>query len=181
MKFTDQLKQLAPGATLTTEKTKAVCYVTAKRCGLNIAVTDNGTTRTIQLAGSQVDDVADRVKALTAADRLKVFERFELCCGMNRGQCICEIETLQAPTIATPTDDKQTRLERARAALMSVETRVYEQVEETEPEWKFTKEPTWYDDTNTPYRRQWIQIGAKPTYRTVEVGEFDHNEFVRVK
>jgi len=79
-------------------------------------------------------------------------------------------------------DDKQSKLERARAALMSVESRVFAPaVDDTEEQWQFTKEPVWYDETNTPYRRQWLQTGAKPIYRIVEVGEFDHNSIERVK
>ena len=65
---------------------------------------------------------------------------------------------------------------------MSVESRVFAPaVDDTEEQWQFTKEPVWYDETNTPYRRQWLQTGAKPIYRIVEVGEFDHNSIERVK
>jgi len=173
MKFTDELKQLKPGQSITTDKTKAVCYVTAKRCGLTITVTDNGDSRTITLAGSQVDDVAARMKALATDDRLKVFESFELCCGMNRGQCICEaetqIETLQAPQIVAPMDDKQARLQAARAALMSVGTKVFSPVEEAEPEWQFTKDSPQYDDSGKVYRKQGLMIGGRWKFRTVEV------------
>jgi hypothetical protein len=79
------------------------------------------------------------------------------------------IETPQAPQIIAPIDDKQARLEAARAALMSVETKVYEQVEVVEPEWQFTKDSPQYDDSGKVYRKQGLMIGGRWKFRTVEV------------
>lgn len=50
-----------------------------------------------------------------------------------------------------------------------------------EREWQFTKDAIWYDDTNAPNRKQWILTGSKPTFRVVEVDEFDHDTVVKVK
>jgi predicted nucleic acid-binding Zn-ribbon protein len=54
------------------------------------------------------------------------------------------------------------------------------EIEPVAEEWKFTKEPVWYDDTNTPYRRQWMGVD-KPVYRVVEVDDEDHDSIVRIK
>lgn len=33
--------------------------------------------------------LAERVAELSPTERLELFENFELCCGMNRGECVC--------------------------------------------------------------------------------------------
>lgn len=47
-----------------------------------------------------------QMRAISTADRLEIFALFELCCGMNRGECICDpldysnaesVETLDLP------------------------------------------------------------------------------------
>ncbi len=123
MKFTDELKQLRLGATLTTEKTKAVCYVTAKRCGLSVTVDDKDGKRIVKLAGHPTDDVIARLKVLSASDRLKVFESFELCCGMNRGSCICEAEEIVEP-LPTIVDERKSVLNALQAKIDGIESGV---------------------------------------------------------
>jgi len=137
MKFTDELKQLRPGATLTTEKTKAVCYVTAKRCGLSVTVDDKDGKRIVKLAGHPTDDVIARLKVLSASDRLKVFESFELCCGMNRGSCICEAETIEIteplPTIA---DERKSVLNALQAKIDGIQSgNIAPKIETVEDHW----------------------------------------------
>ena len=66
------------------------------------------------------------------------------------------IEAAQVPQIAKPSDDTQTKLERARAALMSVETKVFAPVVEEIDQWQgWGKEEQTYDD----------QTGEMRTYR----------------
>jgi len=137
MKFTDELKRLRPGATLTTEKTKAVCYVTAKRCGLSVTVDDKDGKRIVKLAGHPTDDVIARLKVLSASDRLKVFESFELCCGMNRGSCICEAETIEIteplPTIA---DERKSVLNALQAKIDGIQSgNIAPKIETVEDHW----------------------------------------------
>lgn len=65
-------------------------------------------------------------------------------------------ENVQTPQIIETTDDKQTKLERARAALMSVESRISAPVIEEQHEWiGWSKEEQTYDD----------QTGDMRTYR----------------
>lgn len=135
MKFTDELKQLRPGATLTTEKTKAVCYVTAKRCGLSVTVDDKDGKRIVKLAGHPTDDVIARLKVLSASDRLKVFESFELCCGMNRGSCICEAEEITEP-LPTIADERKSVLNALQAKIDSIQSGdIAPKIETAEDHW----------------------------------------------
>jgi hypothetical protein len=117
MKFADKLRQLKPGERFETEKTKAVCYVTAKRAGLSIEVTEKDGQRIVKLAGSRTDDLIARLKSLSTNDRLIVFEAFELCCGQNRGQCICEPEPIQ-----TPIDTRKDVLNALQAKINGIQT-----------------------------------------------------------
>jgi hypothetical protein len=135
MKFTDELKQLRPGATLTTEKTKAVCYVTAKRCGLSVTVDDKDGKRIVKLAGHPTDDVIARLKVLSASDRLKVFESFELCCGMNRGSCICEAEEIAEP-LPTIADERKSVLNALQAKIDGIQSgSIAPKIEMVEDHW----------------------------------------------
>ena len=135
MKFTDELKQLRPGATLTTEKTKAVCYVTAKRCGLSVTVDDKDGKRIVKLAGHPTDDVIARLKVLSASDRLKVFESFELCCGMNRGSCICEAEEIAEP-LPTIADERKSVLNALQAKIDGIQSgNIAPKIETVEDHW----------------------------------------------
>lgn len=80
-----------------------------------------------------------------------------------------QIESVQAPQIAKPSDDTQTKLERARAALMSVEERVSVPVVEEVDDWKFTKAVPQFADNGNVYRQQFRVSNGKPVYRNVEV------------
>jgi len=89
-------------------------------------------------------------------------------------------ESVQAPQIIEMTDDKQTKLERARAALMSVESRIFVPVVEDEPEWQFAKDAPQYGEDGNVYRKQGMCISGKWKFRSVQVDENDHNEVVRI-
>lgn len=87
------------------------------------------------------------------------------------------------PKVAEPIKDDVMAFIAKAQAKKGIESNVTitTEPEQIEEQWQFTKEPVWYDETNTPYRRQWLQTGAKPIYRIVEVGEFDHNSIERIK
>ena len=51
--------------------------------------------------------------------------------------------------------------------------------EPVEEVWQFTKDKVWYDEMNTPQRKQWL-VGSKATFRIVEVNEFDYDVIERV-
>ncbi len=89
-------------------------------------------------------------------------------------------ETAQLIQITNPTDDKQIKLERARAALMSVESRVFVPAVEDEPEWQFAKDDPQYGEDGNVYRRQGMCVSGKWKFRSVQVDENDHDEVVRI-
>lgn len=62
--------------------------------------------------------LVERVKQLSTAKRLELFEHFELCCGMNRGACICEAETPKPSQTIQP--EKKTILEALQAKIDGV-------------------------------------------------------------
>ena len=65
----------------------------------------------------------DQIKELSASDRLTLFEHFELCCGMNRGECICEPETVEiAKPLPTITDNRKDVLNALQAKIGAIES-----------------------------------------------------------
>lgn len=60
--------------------------------------------------------ILDHVKAMTTGQRLTLFESFELCCGMNRGDCVCEPEPVQ---VAQPYQPIQSEPQDALAAFIA--------------------------------------------------------------
>ena len=121
--------------------------------------------------------ILDHVKELTTAQRMTLFEAFELCCGMNRGDCICEVETVTVKPIASPVSVPAGMNDAMARFLAKVDSKPI--VEEVEEVWEFTKDKVWYDDTNAPQRKQWL-VGSKATFRIVEVNEFDYDVIERV-
>ena len=96
--------------------------------------------------------LADRVKELSRADRLALFDMFELCCGMDRGECICEpesIETVQKDVEPIP-DKKpiQNALQAKIDAIVSGETKPVEVVE------TWLEMPTTVENGETLYWRR---------------------------
>lgn len=65
------------------------------------------------------DDLVGKVKALRTSERLALFEHFELCCGMDRGQCVCEAET--GEPMQTPVDDRKTLLASLQAKIDGIQ------------------------------------------------------------
>lgn len=90
------------------------------------------------------------------------------------------IDASPAPQIVEPSNDTQTKLERARAALMSVESRVFVPVVEDEPEWQFAKDAPQYGEDGNVYRKQGMCVSGKWKFRNVQVDENDHNDIVRI-
>lgn len=102
MSLRKQLEDLEIGGTLITGQNRTGIYVAAKRAKVNVTTSKqpDGTiliTKTVweEKPGSELtypEYAASIVKNLGASDRLLVFKEFELCCGMNRGKCICPPE-----------------------------------------------------------------------------------------
>lgn len=98
------------------------------------------------------------------------------------------LETLQAPTISQPIPTIQPEPQDALAAFIAKAqaikgitpgTMIASEPEPIEEVWQFTKDKVWYDEMNTPQRKQWL-VGSKATFRIVEVNEFDYDVIERV-
>jgi hypothetical protein len=105
------LKQLiestAIGETFTTSQTRAGISQAAKRAGVTVKTSgEKGNYQvTILTQVKHKRSVFDIVHSLSIADRLALFEHFELCCGMDRGQCICPEEIIERPQVVVKQDD----------------------------------------------------------------------------
>jgi hypothetical protein len=146
MSLTQQIKALSPGESFITKSPRTGVYVAAKRVNVTVKTdkvsdTETRITRVDEPAISH--SVLGQVKALRVADRLKLFESFELCCGMDRGQCVCEKEV--APVvdeIVEPIDDwygwSEEKIERANGEKITFRVhhkRGTKRVIKTESDW----------------------------------------------
>lgn len=126
--------------------------------------------------------LADHVRDLATADRLKLFEHFELCCGMNRGDCICPDEP--QPMRMTETVNVSAKLGNIGANpamarfLANLETDRSE-TQETPKEWQWARDAPQYDDNGNVYRKQGMMLAnGKWTFRTVQVDADDLDRIV---
>ena len=120
--------------------------------------------------------ILDHVKELTTAQRMTLFESFELCCGMNRGACICEVETVTVKSNASPVTAPAGMNDAMARFFAKVDSKPI--VEEVEEVWKFTKQAPQFADNGNVYRQQFRVSNGKPVYRNVEV---DCDDFEIVK
>lgn len=80
------------------------------------------------------DDITAKVKALGISQRLALFEHFELCCGMNRGACICEAETAQPSQPIT--DERKSVLNALQAKIDGIQSgSIAPKIEMVEDHW----------------------------------------------
>lgn len=92
------------GDVIVTKQTRTGVYVAAARAGVKISTKElaDGSTE-ITIVGEEAEiepatpvgkdlDLVAVIKNLSTRDRLLLFAEFELCCGMNRGECTCEPE-----------------------------------------------------------------------------------------
>ena len=106
------------------------------------------------------DDLTNKVKALRTSQRLALFEHFELCCGMDRGQCVCEAETIEVRQ--APIDDRKTLLASLQAKIDGIENGVITREPDPIDEWiGWGKEEQTYDDQTGEMRtfRRHIKTG----------------------
>jgi len=139
-----RLQQANTGDVIVTDQARTGVYVAAKRAGVTVSTTellDGGIKVTIlaqvvqapQPKISQFDSVLNIVSEWTSETRLKLFEQFELCCGMKRGNCVCvEAET---PAIAEEVPlSRQEKLDALRE-MISAPKATAQVVEESPNEW----------------------------------------------
>lgn len=182
MSLKSQIKNLQPGESFITKNTRTGIYVAAKRAGVEIltGVVDTGikVTRKTTCKKTEPVSLAERVAELSPKDRLELFERFELCCGMNRGECVCDCTAESSVYIEGVTafhnemDDRQAKL----AALREMMANPQPEPEPIEDVWKFVPGVQHFGETDQYYRGQ--VCGKRK--RTVEVDGSDYERILRV-
>jgi hypothetical protein len=105
--------------------------------------------------------ILDHVRELTTAQRMALSDAFELCCGMNRGACVCEAEAVQIvqsiPKVADEPKDALTAfIAKAQASKGIAPSEIITVEVEEINQWEgWGKEEQTYDD----------QTGDMRTYR----------------
>jgi len=194
MKLTQQLRALGEGDYLAIEpKLQTAAYVTAKRIGIQIRTEKHEDLIRIYRVRNgvniaTVEDVISVVKTLSDADRLAVFDAFELCCGMNRRECICEIENVAIVEPALKCDEvipaasvvAPAGMNNAMAQFLAkLETKPIASPEPVEEVWQFTREPVEYHESGDVFRRQYPLSNPK-LRRVVQVDMDNQNDIIRI-
>lgn len=161
-----------------TEKIRSECE--CEKCG-HAWFPDSGTPKMCPKCKSKIwhsgkvvkfPSLTEQLKALNNAERLDVFEEFELCCGMLRGSCICPEEEF-VPVI--PETDREKVLANLRKLMEDPKTKP----EPVEENWQFTKDAPQYADDGCVYRKQLLGPEWKKQ-RTVRVDPENHEFIERV-
>lgn len=136
------------GETMLTDANRATVFVNAKRAGITITTKAVGKQTEVTKTGDISAPVVipklkpqrtllDQVKELSSSERVTLFEHFELCCGMNRGECICEPETVEiAKPLPTITDNRKDVLNALQAKIDGIQTgSIASKIETVEDHW----------------------------------------------
>jgi hypothetical protein len=188
MSLTKQLKELGEGETLSLllSQQKAV-YVTASRLNIKVTTERDGDNLLVTRTKSDAPTVQpksktilDQVRELPTDKRLDLFAHFELCCGMNRGACICPAEEIEIAPIASPSTGKL-NLDQLKALIAPIESgesiasaSIASPIVE---DWRFTKDAPQYDDSGRVYRQQYLAPLGKRR-RSVEVDADDLDSII---
>lgn len=199
-----QLEKLNVGDSLLTTQVRTGIYTAAKRAGIQIKteIVEGQTLVTRTDESTPVQEALERVSRLSKEDRLEVFASFELCCGMNRGSCICVDESqreaiqeivgtmrrdpfvaFEPASHAFPDDPLQAFIAKAQAKKGIVPDTAIPVSPDiaTIDDWRFApKEPTMWPDDGKCYRKQLLWPLCKRS-RIVEVDPDDQERILRVK
>ena len=188
MTLAQQIKALRPGESFNTNTTRNGVYVTAKRAGVTVKTeTSNGITTVTRIDKPEPRKqitILDQIKELSIESRLELFEHFELCCGMNRGDCVCPAEVISQTMFVgklethpenVPQNDVMAFIAKAQAA-KGITQPIVAPVEIAD-EWIFTKDAPQFADDGNVYRQQYLASNPKRK-RSVQVDEFDHEKII---
>ena len=179
------------GETLIVTASRPTIFVNAKRALITVSTKTKGkqieVTKTGELSAPAIIPKRPKQKTLleqlqdtTAANRLKLFEHFELCCGMNLGQCICEaeiIETMPVKVIQTPTIVPAGMNDAMARFLAKVDSKPI--VEEVEEVWELTSDRATLNDDGRWYRYQYLTSNPKKR-RLVMVDEENYTDVIKI-
>lgn len=172
-----EIAKLEGGSALTTTATRAGISLAAKRAGVKVKVTKEGDVLKVTRIGEAtgLEAAIGTIKDLRPRERLRVFERFELCCGMNRGSCVCVSEK---PDTVIPDNDRQDDRQATLANIRSLMTAGADRIGDHHlDDWRFTSDPPQYADNGNIYRRQALHPLCKRS-RTVRVALGDLDQVI---
>ena len=186
-----QLQQADTGAVIITNQARTGVYVAAKRAGVTVSTRNVSTGIEITVGPrivkapepklSQFDSVLKIVQEWTTDTRLKLFEHFELCCGMNRGECVCPEETITSAAIDSPSQSGSMTDVFAFIAAAQSKKGIAQPIEAPQEavtdQWCFTSEKPQYADDCYVYRQQYLVSNPKRR-RSVRVDEDDHDYLI---
>mgnify|MGYP007100077764 CR=1 FL=1 len=187
-----QFEAMNTGETMLTDASRPTIFVNAKRAKITVSTKAVGeqieVTKTGELVVPAVmpklpkqKTLLERLQDATAAQRLNLFEHFELCCGMNRGQCICEndvVETAPTQAVQTPVtapvgmNDAMARF----MAKLGTQPIVSEPIEAV---WELTNDKATHNEDGRWYRYQYLTANPKKR-RLVMVDEENHSEVIKI-
>ena len=158
MGITQQLKK---GEPFNTETKQTGIYVAAKRLGLTVKTEriDDNTIRVTFVDKPKEPTLINRIADLSPPERLALFEHFELCCGMNRGSCVCEAAQI-SQLIQPIVDERKSVLSALQAKIDAIQD--HKIAPEPESEWTgWTPEQQTYDDVTGEMRtyRKHVKTG----------------------
>lgn len=186
-----RLESMDIGAVTVTDLSRNGVYVAAKRAGVKVSTMElpDGTIEigivskiakpfpTIPKTKAPIEIIRE----LSATDRLAIFAQFELCCGMNLGECVCEPDEPQSygvrlDDVITPEQSKDEKLAALRSLIGGTSKAIVELVEE---DWRFTKDAPHFADDGNVYRRQVLAPDGK-RFRSVQVDEGNYELVIKV-
>lgn len=179
------------GETIVVTATRPAIFVNAKRARIavstkavdgHIEVTKTGDVSAPRVIPKRAKQktLLEQLQGVTASQRLKLFEHFELCCGMNIGQCICPDEVVEAmpvKAVESPVIVPSGMNDAMARFLAKVDSRPI--VEEVEEVWELTSDRATLNEDGRWYRYQYLVTNPKRR-RLVIVDEEDHNEVVKI-
>lgn len=162
---------MVTGEKIVTNSNRPTIFVTAKRAKITVSTKAVGNqievTKTGDLSAPAIipklpkrKTLLELLQAATSAQRLKLFEHFELCCGNNRGNCICEAEILE-PT-QTPVDTRKDVLNALQAKIDGIQSGSIRSVQTIDDIW--IEMPTTIENGETLYWHRKIK-GAPVCYK----------------
>ena len=179
------------GETIVVTATRPAIFVNAKRAriavstkaiGEQIEVTKTGDVSAPLVIPKRAKQktLLEQLQSVTASQRLKLFEHFELCCGMNIGQCICPdevVETVPVKAIESPVTVPSGMNDAMARFLAKVDSKpVTEQIEDV---WELTSDRATLNEDGRWYRYQYLTTNPKRR-RLVIVDDENHNVVVKI-
>lgn len=195
MSLRKDIEALKIGESMTIKGPRAAAYTAASRARVFISTkeTEDGWTVITRKEPTEDDpfktvvrpEIGVKLAVLTLRDlptsqRLEVFSEFELCCGMNLGECTCPDEEIVVNDRVISEQDE--KLDRAKAIMAQFEENegklpgipvVSEEI------WEFTQDKPTHNDDGRWYRYQYL-VSSPKKRRMVRVDEDNYQVVTKI-